>query len=44
MNALNQITQLLNINRDVQLALVQEDNTLKAVDIIRKSKELITNC
>ena len=38
MNAVKYIGLLLNLNREVQLALIQEDNIEKAVDTIRENK------
>ena len=35
MNAVKYIALLLELNREVQLALIQEDNIEKAVEIIR---------
>jgi hypothetical protein len=41
MNAVKHIGLLLNLNREVQLALIQEDNIEKAVETIREHKQLI---
>lgn len=41
MNGMRYIAMLLDLNRQVALALTQEDNVKRAVDIIRKQKALI---
>ena len=41
MNAVKHIALLLELNKEVQLALLQEDNIEKAVEIIRSQKQLI---
>jgi hypothetical protein len=43
MHAVNHISMLLNLNREVQLSLIQEDNVIKAVDTIKHNKQLILN-
>jgi hypothetical protein len=39
--AVRDISNLLSLNREVNLALIQEDNIQKAVDKIRQQKSLI---
>jgi len=41
MNGVRYIGMLLNLNREVTLALLQEDNLQKAVDTIKRQKALI---
>lgn len=41
MNGVRYIAMLLSLNREVQLALLQEDNIQRAVDTIRHQKALI---
>lgn len=41
MKAVRDISNLLSLNREVNLALIQEDNIQKAVDKIRQQKSLI---
>ena len=40
-HAVKHIAILLNLNREVQLALIQHDTVEKAIDIISKHKPLI---